>query len=607
MARAGHNKRGKKTLAAPPAKSRTAVSWLCWILFALSLWPLFFASHTSITGDGGVPAAGLATTFILALAGSVAALWLLAGGVRVQRVRLFAAAGGLLLVFLVSAVVSGRGLAGFLGESGNHHGWLVLVAMAALALFSTSRSDTLAPILRLSAPFVSVALCVAWYLIAGPLGGGTLGHSTNLGIVLLMLLPWVAPREGDSMQRSVGGWAVLLLSLAVMALTGARVALLVSVTCAILLAFQRLPLSRVVKLAAVGVVVLASIVLMLTIRPQDVAGVLDPGSLGGRPEMLRLSWLATLERPLMGWGPDGFAPGAAAISTADAAQRGVGLMNWPSVRDPHNIVAWVMTSGGLLGLLLFIWLAAELVLHWRVARGEPDVADAAMSVAAVVAVLLTAPMPIHAVPLFALVIGMSISGASIRDRENSPTRFDRAFAFTLAVACVLLALLSAVRYSALRQVASGDPAVVAGADSFAGLIRYDGELWSYVSKSWGFAYHNRPDADIIAADVRAARQAVAADSTNPHYALELARVLLYFDSSQVEVDAAFEEALRRMEYFPQANLEYAVHLGRTGRIEQAKRQLAIGQLQRKWAWAPPTEEFLESEKAAQELIAGGAR
>jgi hypothetical protein len=74
------------------------------------------------------------------------------------------------------------------------------------------------------------------------------------------------------------------------------------------------------------------------------------------------------------------------------------------------------------------------------------------------------------------------------------------------------------------------------------------------------------------------RRAVSADQNNPVYALELARAIKFYGASAPQVDAAFNEAFDRYPAYPLAHADYATYLAETGRLEEARENLAIARL-----------------------------
>ena len=114
---------------------------------------------------------------------------------------------------------------------------------------------------------------------------------------------------------------------------------------------------------------------------------------------------AVAERPLTGWGPDGFGVGRAAASTLERAASVVG----PGTPDPHNLLVWVAASTGVIGLALFAWFATEVMLAWRSrAQCGVDIAPPVWAVCMCIAVGMTAPLTLHVWPMLALMLGISL-------------------------------------------------------------------------------------------------------------------------------------------------------------------------------------------------------
>ncbi len=382
----------------------------------------------------------------LALAGLLAAMVIVLfppqHGLVFSRLGLVGA--GLLGWSLVSTLASGRPWAAFVGEPTSMLGFAALAASAAIALAATSVSNELRRALVAVSPWVlgGESLLILYQLARGLAPAGTLANSTYAGVLALALMPWVM---ADLDQRSRPSQAlrsgVTVLAFVALAAGGSRVVLALALIWATWFVIKRAPLStalRAVILGGLGVSVLAA---GLTFSRAEILGSLSSATLGERPQMYRLALRAALQRPLLGWGPDGFFAGGAGSSTPDLVRTGSLYIPSPGGYDPHNLLLFAAVSLGLVGMVLVIALAGFTVTTWRARSGEGlDVAPAAWATALPVLAFLSAPAIVLVVPLVALNYGLSVAprvGAPSSAPVSSRARWSIGVA--LALVCGLLA------------------------------------------------------------------------------------------------------------------------------------------------------------------------
>jgi hypothetical protein len=484
-----------------------------------------------------------------------------------------------LLAFLVwafaCAVASGRGLSAFMGEPTNLLGWLALAALLSVALAAAALSDEVARALGVVAPAVlalELAFAFSQVLTRQPVRG-TLPNSTYLGELVVLLLPFVAlrpevvpPRAAD--LHALGGVAVL-------AAGGSRVAALAA---GVWLIVEHVPrLARSVRkrvLYALGAVASAVAGALLFAR-EEVFGSFSPEAWGERPLMWSDAWRATLARPVLGFGPDGFVAGGASVSTVERMQHGPVLVyRLYGAVDPHSAIAWIAVSTGLVGLALTVWSGVEVVRAWRAAPLPAHRRAAVWAVCMVAAVLLTAPLVMQVAPVLALVAGVSLPRAP----ASRAGLGRRAWAWLLAALCLASAAFAA---GALVRLPFEVPdqerslRVAAPAARAAALVRADPYLWYLASQHLGWGVRAGTVSAAERPDLAAAMRASELDRRSPFYALEAARTLVFYDAPASDVDAAYAEVFRRWPAFPLAHAERAHYLASTGRVQEAVREAAV--------------------------------
>ncbi len=341
--------------------------------------------------------------------GVVAAIALVADRSAVlQPDRLTLAWTAFLAWALVSALASGRFWASLMGEPTNMLGWFLLLATTALALAGSLYGAAFRRHLE-NWVWLAVLAELLWVtygqLTTTDQSAGTFFNSTYLGEGLLLLLPWCLPAPGASIRQSVARYATIALALVIFAVTSSRASFVLLLVWIVWALARRFRVPAAYKLAALGGLSLIALGSVIATRGKFFD---DAGSafFGGRFAL----WFqdgarAVAERPLTGWGPDGFGVGKAAASTLERAASVVG----PGTPDPHNLLVWVAVSTGVVGLALFAWFATEVVLAWRSrAQSGIDIAPSVWAICMCLAVGLTAPLTLHVWPMLALMLGISL-------------------------------------------------------------------------------------------------------------------------------------------------------------------------------------------------------
>lgn len=507
---------------------------------------------------------------------------------------------------LMAAVASGRVWPALVGQTSTRQGWMTLVALTAIGLAAAQNASGVRALLLRYGWLVVLgeSLVALARFAASPdsLIGGTLANSTYMGEALLLLLPWTLPGPvDDGPWARRGRFAALVLAVGALGATRSRAALLVAAVWLLWLAGTRWKTAVRNKVIA-GLGLAAAAVAAMVAMPGSVFAPDGPLPFGGRIAMWQQSIAATMARPLLGWGPDGYWPGSAAVRTPEMAAASHSLLLGPFAADPHNFLVWVAVSTGIVGLALWLLFSATVVNRWRVS-GDPEVARFAWAIGACLFVGLTAPVILHVQVLLAVVVGASLPlGVEPAVRSGGGARLWRAggvaVATVLALASVVFALNAATRMPLEVAGADRSPALAARAVRASSLWALDPHLAYLASIHSGWAWQSSPTQEWEATDLSRLDAAMRRDGRDPLYALERARACVHYGLSAQEVDAAFAAAFERYPAYPIARAEYARYLADHDRIAEAEEQLRMIE-----SVDDPEDERVAAVKAAKAAIA----
>jgi len=563
---------GERRTARPAAGSeRQALALAACAALALVL-PLSAAEAASAV-DAAAVGTGIAGA---AAAGAVLLREGLPGGLRVRGAAIAGAA--FIAWSVLCALLSGRGWSAFVGEPTNMLGALTLICLSAVALAGATLGERLRRVLvrgALTVVGLQTALAV-FQLAASKDVRGFLPNSTYLGEIVVLLLPMLLLERAAPWRQA--GLVLAPTAALVLAAGGSRVAAVAALIWLLVVWAANAARSRRSVLIVRAAALAATAGAALAFSGGEVLSTLGASALGERPLMWQASAWAVARRPVFGYGPDGFVAAAASVLDLDRLARGVHLAVGPGSADPHSALAWVAVSGGLVGVALFAALVAAVVRAWRAPGRPPFVVASSWGVAMAFAVFLTAPAALQALPVFALVLGVSLSGGDERVFQRSG-RADgiwfRVAACAAAAASLLLAANAAARMPLEVASAERSPALARPAMRAAEVWRFDAHLWRLASLHAGWAVREKAGGVEPMADLAAARRAASLDRRDPWYALEAARTLAFYRAPAAEVEAAFEEAFRRWPAFPLARAERALWLATNGRRQDAEREVSL--------------------------------
>lgn len=566
-------RRAGKSAVAPQGQS--GLPWLAVALVAASVLPQF----VTLTARHQLEAVDVTIAFA-SLAGLVGAYLLIREGSRLEPTRTTVAWSLFLAWGFISMLASGRGWTAFSGEATALSGWGALALITVTGWSAGRLHPDVNRIVSLVAPWLVAFQCgfAIVQLLLGGFGVGTLPNSTYLGEAVLLLLPWVLvpsdARAGRDLLLRVG---IALLAVAALGASGSRVAAVLGLIWAVWCFSRQAAAPLVVRRWAGPIAILLVAGGGLIFARSEVLGSVGVQTLGGRPLMWRVAALALAQRPVLGWGPDGFVAGGASVMTPQLAEKGLNLVFRFGTTDPHNLLVFIAVSFGVVGLGLFLWFVAEVVLRWRALRrfGSLNV-PAAWAIALGLGVLLTAPPSPHILPLLGLVAGLSLAPFAERNSQSEIQRY--ASIGAIVFLGLASSLLGANAFARLPFEYAG-PQVAASkavrSERAAQLWAFDPHMAYLASLQLGFAAQNDSSLAARQPDLLAIRRAAGLDRRNPFYGLEYARTLGFYGADPELVEAAFKETLRRYPAFPSAQAEYGLFLAERGRESDARRHLAI--------------------------------
>ena len=560
---------------------------LAWLMvvppFLGVVFGMYFPPRT-LSRSLDLPRAGLA------ISAAVAIVALLIRPEIRERVRANARDFWVPLALLFAVLIVGTLVSGNIAEAvfgGTGKGLLPLAALTLVAVTVTGLTRHVRKAMYLIVPPVLVIeiFVTYWLLSKGQEGQGTAANTVILAQVLLLTIPFVVVPSGSRTQSRVekvlryalAGAAVLTLGL-----SGSRigliagVGLLVTVIVAQLPAFSlRDPRARW-PLVAVGVGVAALIVAGLTgpWRHKYLSMFSGEWFLSNRAEWWRTAWKSFLDSPIIGHGPDSYSSEMVRLMRVGKVVKFEAL-----VGDPHNIILTTLQVCGLVGLAAVIWLAVATWRNWR-RQGRRSVYLASGIVATLLTCLIE-PLALQVLPVFALVLGASLSPPRQAEapEESAVQRVSGAvvLATTGLLSAYLLLSSLAVLAAWPPQPANAGVGDARRIQLAADIVHFDPFLYQASSTAWWYASQRTGDPALGERTLAAMARAVQLAPENPYLALDLARYHVAFGWPKSVITEKFERAVELWPRNPNTLIDYARYLSQTGSLEAATvrtRQLA---------------------------------
>lgn len=256
---------------------------------------------------------------------------------------------------------------------------------------------TTIPVLAYEAVQLSGKDPLRWTMDSASRPFSTLGQPTTLGAYLAivsagtLVFGLVAPNATWWQRVALVVWSIALFIGAVESGTRAVVlGVIAALMTTALLVGLRAATSRA-KLFTAIIAAIAAVILALVVALAPLAGriadtfvgpgstnvELDP-STAGRLDLYAIAAGIVKERPLLGYGPDGFTVGVPKYRPEGASF----LIRQSLATSPHGWIPYLLTSSGILGLVAFLWMLATGFRTALKASAEPVVLCAAAMAAA---------------------------------------------------------------------------------------------------------------------------------------------------------------------------------------------------------------------------------
>ncbi|MBA4370755.1 MAG: hypothetical protein C0418_04170 [Coriobacteriaceae bacterium] len=580
--------RARSGLQPNTSGSWRADAW-AWVLVGCGVG----AALAAVMPIGAVQPTDMPVLF-LALAALCACAWMLLHRLRdeahttslpwrvLHPLALFLAGGA------VSTAFSDQRWTALLGAPGSSLGLLQLLALAAVVVGAAYMGGRLRNALVLAAPWMLLlqSVAVAFRMLAGRNGIGTLSNSSFMAQVIVVLLPLaLVPALGRDPRLSSAGvagrLAASVAAVVALAASGSRAGVVLALGgTAVCWALTRgwqppLPLGRT-RLAAVSVGAVALAVVPVVAVLAVARGRVPRGLLAVRPEMWDAALRVWRDAPVLGAGPDAYrvasAPfaGVALAANEAAVNLGFGAL----AADPHNVVMLLLANGGIVAFVAAAWLLAEVLRNWAAQRAAGRL-DAAAALGATLYVLtgLLTPLPLQTALLGAIVLGASLAPERAPAAPTVPRTALRTAAWgpwVLSALAALVVLAHVTTRIAVGPIEEGNvtPGRAARTQAAADLWRADPFLHFWAGRMWMFVADESPDGLRLA--IADSAKAAEMEPANPFYVRDKALAMKLYSEDVTATSDAYRAALELFPNWFEATFEFGDYLLEHGRAEEAE-------------------------------------
>lgn len=484
-----------------------------------------------------------------------------------QGVSALALAGGAVLVWaLISSVASGRFASTIMGMSTSLIGLGALVCFSLIGAYAMRARDEFLRVLGWSAPIL-LLITALYGLIAQPavdangvnIDAAHLGfaNSSELALFYVLLVPFTLMHgfaffKNEKIDR-FARYILVMLTLVSMVWNAMRMALIVVVLVVLYyLACEVLPQRtqrRKIVGAAAGVGLIGALLIAIT----ALSGGFGASFLSIRGQLWRMASAEIAQRPLLGYGADGFFGASATIAKPADWFGGSALHLTDGTTDPHNIFVLMTVSFGLVGLALILaflvlWVRRALFAQATIEdelcalqapQGkkkqvvEPEKgyfsAPFAAGLAALL-LLLTMPTTVNLLPFLALCLGSAILAPCESNVLISTSKLTRYTAIAAVSVGIVVAGVTAA--DALARVSLGGVTYLQGpsfekAFQVNRFFAWDPFMAHELNVAYAYSEATGTESAREAAQMVARNYAMPtlADETNPYYRLMYLNVL----------------------------------------------------------------------------------
>ena len=466
---------------------------------------------------------------------------------------------------LVSSLASGRFASTVLGNTTSLVGLGALVCFAIVATFAYRARAEVLTIVGYGAP-VLLFIVTAYALIAQPAvsaDGTTLdalhlgfANSSELGLFFVLLMPFVLMRgysliPDDRMDRAAR-YLLVVFSLVATYRNQMWMASIVIIGIVLYYLLCEFVPARAVRRKLVAIVGGLGLVGAVVFFTEALAGKVGSSFLSIRGQLWKMAVAEIAQKPIFGYGADGFFGASATIAKPSTWWGGSALHLTDGTTDPHNFLVLLTVSFGLVGLALCL----ALIVLWAIralstqARLEDESAPSKVSKkgkasaeqaplhgyfsapfvagASGLVMLLTMPTTVNLLPLIALCMGSALVAQTREDTVGADV------GATLNLAGIILALfvVAVTGANAVARVSLGGVTYLQGPafeKAYAVNKVFGWDPFVAHELNTAFAYSTSTGTQAASEVARmvslASQRPTLADPTNPYYRLMYLNVL----------------------------------------------------------------------------------
>lgn len=494
----------------------------------------------------------------------------------------------------ISTLFSGRFISALYGVPTSLLGLISIAGLAAIALSAYRFSEEFERALSVAAPMLAVVVAVWAYVqdvSAATAGRATdtvhlgFANSSELGLFLLILLPWTLSEKFPLFKNSATAEKALRLVAAATLVytafwTQARMALILMVLVLIEYALSYTKFGKRSRRWIIGVVYSATLVLAGIVAIFESTNILPTSLFNIRGRLWRIGLEVFADSPLFGQGADGYQSGAMKLANFANSLEGPPLHFTDGTTSPHNIIVDIMTSFGVIGILLALAGAVTFVLYILRSKTYETLAPKNGSPAFVAAItafflLMTMPATINLLPLIAICAAVAVNsgvlGTLVFELTGKAKMRFRVVVLVLGSFLILLGIFDASMRLSLGPVNYYRAAPVEKALSIGTFGLLDPYFALNANNAMTFSEF---DPAVRAQQIKTFKnlhteRALDVDKRDPYLALSRANALVAIDGNKREIEDLYREALYRYPGFPDASANYAIWLLGQGRNAEA--------------------------------------
>jgi len=515
----------------------------------------------------------------------------------------------------ISSAMSGRFWSAFFGMPASLVGMLTITALAVIGWYVVRHSAVVTEMMSLSAPVVLLATAVIAFVIpiinsadkylvdAEHLG---FGNSSELGLFFVVLSVFTLNLRYPLLKKRFNlelglRLATVLFTLVVMYSSRMLTGIVVIIGILIWFLITQVVTSQKARTALGWSGVSAAVVLTAAATYAGMNKLISSEFFDIRSQLWRMAAAILKNRPVLGYGADGFFGGAATVVKPSNWFGGAALHLTDGTTDPHNVLVLTAVSFGLVGLvLLLVWFGLWVAKSLKSDEVKAGYAPAFVASLASAYILLTMPTTVNLLPLITLCFALSVSAFPQTKKKTVASQdasgFDlKSSGVAIKKIATILALCLILFGTAdmIGRVALG-PVVYMSGTSFERAVALEKVCGfdPYFAHQVNLAYAYSPATGVALEKQTTTfkslktESAETGDETNPYYTLVYANAAYRagFTKTQRGVAAStadrlhqilLEQAAKAFPQQPDVNIELAIVSVIEGDLTTAKTALAV--------------------------------